>query len=175
MTQQPDPSTEPAVSDLLTQAFTEHRSRLVARARRVVVDPASAEDVVQEAFIRAWRAAGRFEPDEGPMHAWLLVITTNVAKDFVRARSRRPGLLAPDLEPWAPLIDGDIDRVTLRAELRAGLSRLTDAHRDAVVQTVLLDRPHRAVAAELGIRPGTLRSRLHYALRRLRAQLEIAC
>jgi RNA polymerase sigma-70 factor, ECF subfamily len=169
------PGADQPVRDCLTTAFVEHRRRLVARARRVVVDPALAEEVVQEAFIRAWRAADRFDLSGGPILGWLLVITTNVAKDSVRARSRRPALLVHDPEPFGRHHDGGIERVALRAELGAALAGLSDEHRDAVVQTVLLDRPHAVVAAELGVRPGTLRTRVHYALRRLRTQLEIAC
>jgi RNA polymerase sigma-70 factor, ECF subfamily len=169
MTQQPD------ASDLLGRAFAEHRSRLVARARRIVVDPALAEEVVQEAFIRAWRAMDRFEPADGPIIAWLLVITTNVAKDAVRTRTRRPALLVDDVEPFGRHTDGGIEQIGLQAELGAALAGLSDAHREAVVQTILLDRPHDAVAVALGVRPGTLRSRVHYGLRRLRAQLEVAC
>jgi RNA polymerase sigma-70 factor, ECF subfamily len=175
MAQQPTAYLGPPVSEQLTAAFVEHRRRLLARARRVVVDPATAEEVVQEAFIRAWRAADGFDPAAGPIVAWLLTITTNVAKDVVRTRTRRPVQLVQDLDPWGGHTDGDIERVALREELRAALARLSEPHREAVVQTILLDRPHAAVAAELGIRPGTVRSRVHYALRRLRTQLEMAC
>jgi RNA polymerase sigma-70 factor, ECF subfamily len=174
MTTQPDGSARPLVYDLLTSAFLEHRRRLLWRARGVVADPVLAEDVVQEAFLRAWRAADRFDPAAGPVLGWLLVIPTNVAKDAVRARSRRPAVLVDDLEPFGAAEDGGIERVSLRDELGAALDGLTDAHRDALVQTVLLDRPYDAVAEELGVRPGTVRSRVHYALRRMRAQLEIA-
>jgi RNA polymerase sigma-70 factor (ECF subfamily) len=67
---------------------------------------------------------------------------------------------------------GDIDRLILRSGLRHALSRLGPHHRDAVVETVLRDRPYADVAAELGVTPGTLRTRVHYGLRRLRCVLE---
>jgi RNA polymerase sigma-70 factor (ECF subfamily) len=66
----------------------------------------------------------------------------------------------------------DIDRMILRSELRHALSRIESHHRDAVVETVLRDRPYADVAAELGVSPGTLRTRVHYGLRRLRGVLE---
>jgi RNA polymerase sigma-70 factor (ECF subfamily) len=60
----------------------------------------------------------------------------------------------------------------LRAQLRQALSSLGAHHRDAVVETVLRDRPQADVAAELGVTHGTLRTRVHYALRRLRHLLQ---
>ena len=156
-------------------AYAEHHATLVARARRVVVDPHAAEDAAQEAFIRAWRACARFDPERGPLRQWLLAITVNVAKDHVKARVRRrtevlhdPGRLP------ASGVDG-IDRVLERAELGEALRVLSSDHRDALVHTFLLERPYSEVAAQLGIRQGTLRTRVHYALRRLRAELEPAC
>lgn len=163
------------VESWLTEAYVEHHRALVARARRVVVDPHLAEDVAQEAFIRAWRARASFDPARGPVRPWLLAITANVAKDHVKARVRRRTAIldAPGDLP-GPSADG-LDRVVERAELLEALRGLSDKHRDAVVHTFLLGRPYAEVAAQLGIRPGTLRTRVHYALRRLRAELEPAC
>ena len=150
-----------------------YHARMLGRARRIVVDPDLAEDVVQEAFLRAWRACSSFDAAGGPLVNWLLVITGHTAIDMVKARVRRPPLAsgpARENVPGAGL--GDIDRVILRAQLRQALSSLGAHHRDAVVETVLRDRPYADVAAELGVTLGTLRTRVHYALRRLRYLLE---
>ena len=64
-----------------------HRPQLLARARRVVVDRYLAEEAVQEAYLRAWRACATFDPDGSPLVNWLLAITGNVAIDLVRARA----------------------------------------------------------------------------------------
>ena len=157
----------------MAAAHAAYHARMLARARRIVVDPDLAEDVVQEAFLRAWRACSSFDPEGGPLVNWLLVIAANTAVDMVKARVRRPPLAsgpAPENAPAAGL--GDIDLVILRAQLRQALTSLGAHHRDAVVETVLRDRPHADVAAELGVTPGTLRTRVHYALRRLRSVLE---
>jgi RNA polymerase sigma-70 factor (ECF subfamily) len=178
-TKGPDPdayamSTTYADSTELAIAFEHHAARLKARARRIVVDPHLAEEVVQEAFIRAWRAYCRFDPDGGPLVNWLLAITGNVAIDMARARARRPAP-APDV-PGSE--DGDIagtvsdvDRLILRDQLNEALAKVSPQHRSAVIELVLLDRPQAEVAAELGINPATLRTRLHYALRQLRVLL----
>ena len=171
----PTPAPGLRAESWLAEAYVDHRRALVARARRVVVDPHLAEEVAQEAFIRAWRAQTRFDPARGPVRQWLLAITANVAKDQVKARLRRRTAIVDDRGDSAGSGIDSLDRVVDRAELADALRVLSDDHREVVVQTFLLGRPYAEVAAQLGIRPGTLRTRLHYALRRLRAQLEPVC
>ena len=159
----------------MSAAHAAYHDRMLARARRIVVDPDLAEDVVQEAFLRAWRACSSFDPAGGPLVNWLLVITANTAIDTVKARVRRPPLgpgSASENVPAAGL--NDIDLLILRSQLRDALSRIGAHHRDAVVETVLRDRPYGDVADELGVTPVTLRTRVHYGLRRLRCVLESA-
>jgi RNA polymerase sigma-70 factor (ECF subfamily) len=158
----------------LSAAFAEHHQALVARARRMVVDPHLAEEVAQEAFTRAWRACHRFDPRRGPLRPWLLAITANVAKDRVKARVRRPAVTRADLADRHTAVDGGLDRVLVRAALVEALGTLSTEHRDALVHTYLLDRPSLEVAEQLGIKRETLRTRVHYALHRLRAELEPA-
>jgi RNA polymerase sigma-70 factor, ECF subfamily len=157
----------------MAAAHAAHHTRMLARARRIVVDPDLAEDVVQEAFLRAWRACPSFDPARGPLVNWLLVITAHAAVDIVKARVRRPPLASGPAgeDPPAAGIN-DIDLLVLRSQLRQALSRIGAHHRDAVVETVLRGRPYADVAAELGIAPGTLRTRVHYGLRRLRCVLQ---
>ena len=157
----------------MAAAHAAYHARLLARARRIVVDPDLAEDVVQEAFLRAWRACSSFDPAGGPLVNWLLVITANTAIDMVKARLRRPPLASGPASDNAPAAGiNDIDLLILRSQLRQALSSIRAHHRDAVVGTVLRDRPYADLAAELGVTPGTLRTRVHYGLRRLRCLLE---
>jgi RNA polymerase sigma-70 factor (ECF subfamily) len=159
----------------MAAAHAAYHARMHARARRIVVDPDLAEDAVQEAFLRAWRACSSFDPAGGPLVNWLLVITANTAIDMVKARARRPQPASGPAAEDAPAAGlGDIDRLILRSQLRHALSAIGAHHRDAVVETVLRDRPYADVAAELGITPATLRTRVHYGLRRLRRVLETA-
>jgi RNA polymerase sigma-70 factor (ECF subfamily) len=159
----------------MAAAHAAYHARLLARARRIVVDPDLAEDVVQEAFLRAWRACASFDPAGGPLVNWLLVITANTAIDMVKARVRRPPLASGSADENAAEAGlSDIDRLILRSELRDALSSIGAQHRDAVVETVLRDRPYADVAAELGVPAGTVRTRVHYGLRRLRCVLETA-
>src|SRR5436190_16271547 len=130
----------------MAAAHAAYHARLLARARRVVVDPDLAEDVVQEAFLRAWRACASFDPAGGPLVNWLLVITGNTAIDMVKARVRRPPLAACSAGDNAPVTGiNDIDLLILRSELRDALSSIGAHHRNAVVETVLRDRAHAEV------------------------------
>jgi RNA polymerase sigma-70 factor (ECF subfamily) len=94
---------------------------------------------------------------------------------LVKARTRRPPVAAApaDGEQPPPGIS-EVDRFLLRDQLRRALATIGREHRAAVVETILRDRPHHEVAADLGVPAGTVRSRVHYALRRLRLQLEAA-
>lgn len=158
----------------LRAAHDAYRRRMLALAHRVLADPHRAEEAVQEAFLRAWRSCCSFDPQGGPVLHWLLVITRNVAIDLVKARVRRPptapGAVAEE-SSWSVAMT-DEDRVLLRAELLDALDRLGPEHRSVVVRTVVMDRAPADVALELGIPVGTVRSRVHYALRRLRDLLE---
>src|SRR5262245_58924058 len=157
----------------MAAAHAAYHVRMLARARRIVVDPDLAKDVVQEAFIRSWRACSSFDPAGGPLVNWLLVITANTAIDMVKARHRRLPLASGPASDNAPAAGiSDIDLLILRSQLRQALSSIGAHHRDAVVETVLRDRPYADLAAELGVTPGTLRTRVHYGLRRLRCLLE---
>jgi RNA polymerase sigma-70 factor, ECF subfamily len=172
-TRSPDRCARLCTEHGMAAAHAAYHARMFARARRIVVDPDLAEDVVQEAFLRAWRACASFDPAGGPLVNWLLVITANTAIDMVKARVRRPPLASGPADQDAPAAGlNDIDLLVLRSQLRQALSSITPRHRDAIVETVLRDRPYADVAAELGVTPGTLRTRVHYGLRHLRCVLE---
>jgi RNA polymerase sigma-70 factor, ECF subfamily len=157
----------------MAAAHAAYHARMFARAHRTVVDPDLAEDAVQEAFLRAWQACSSFDPAGGPLVNWLLVITANTAIDMVKTRVRRPPLTSGSAnENVSAAGISDIDLLVLRSQLRHALSSIGAHHRDAVVETVLRDRPQTDVAADLGVTPGTLRTRVHYGLRRLRRVLE---
>lgn len=167
----PDGCAGLCTEDGLAAAYAAYYRRLLARAHRIVVDPGLAEEAVQEGFTRARQACGSFDPAGGPLIHWLLTITSNVPKDLVKARLRRPPLAPAAVEsPKVPGID-DIDRVILRAQLRTALAGISEHHRSAVIETILRDRPiyrRRPQARDQG---HDVRTRVHYALRRLRTDL----
>lgn len=179
-----DPGVDlPATSERERQhAFREHvvpeLELLYAMAMRLTRDPHTAEDLVQDTLLRAYRALDRF--DGRHPRAWLLTILRNT--NINRGRKRTPALLIdPDRTfgqvpgPGADARDGAaepaLDRIADPALVRA-LRSLSEDHQ-AVIALVDVDGLSYAEAAELlGIPLGTLMSRLHRARRRVRQHLE---
>src|ERR1019366_9736012 len=87
---QDDPVSESADAAGLRVAFVAHGGELYGYARRSLGDPRAAEDVVQETFIRAWRARDRFDTNLGTLRTWLFTIARRVVIDHARARAIRP-------------------------------------------------------------------------------------
>jgi RNA polymerase sigma-70 factor (ECF subfamily) len=153
----------------LHRAFLAHGSELFGFARRALDDASAAEEVVQETFVRAWRARHRFDPKLGSLRTWLFAIERNVVIDQARARAlRRTEPLVEDV-----VSNGDdLEQAMVGWQVEEGVRRLRPEHRHALVETYFRGRSSRDVAAELGIPEGTVRSRLFYALRSLRLTLE---
>lgn len=169
-------------ADGFAAVHREHRAWMIGRARAVLGDRESAEDAVQEAFLRAWRACAAFDPTGVPtLRAWLATITRNVVIDIVRARAIRPQLPPAGWEDgWGTdagasggsAVDPALENAPLRLLLLDALAGVSDEHRGAVLRAVLRDRSYPEVAAELGLPVGTVKSRVHYALRGLRGTLD---
>ena len=153
-----------------------HETIAFRTAYLITGSAADAEDVVQEACLKAYRALGRFDPSR-PFRPWLLAIVANEARNRLRgdarradlalraAREGRPDDAAPPAE--ASLLAGE-----RRATLLAALDRLRDEERLAVACRYLLDLSEEETAAALGVARGTVKSRVSRALDRLRAELE---
>jgi RNA polymerase sigma-70 factor (ECF subfamily) len=144
-------------------------------ALRLTGDEEDARDVAQEAYLRAYRAIGRFRGDAA-FTTWLYRITANCASTSLGRRSRhRTEPLGDD----APVADEhpDTDPVAmatagaLRDRIDAALADLPPRLRAVVVLRDVYDLPHEAIAAELGISVAAAKVRLHRARRRLREQL----
>jgi RNA polymerase sigma-70 factor (ECF subfamily) len=144
-----------------------------------------AEEVTQEAFLKAWRAFGRFRPD-APFRPWLLRIVANEARNRVRADRRRRRAAGWDRgagQPFAPGVEpADPDpspeeRVLAtddRRHLLAALDRLRDEDRLIISARYLLELSETEMAEAFGIPRGTVKSRLSRAMSRLRAGLEVS-
>jgi RNA polymerase sigma-70 factor, ECF subfamily len=144
-------------------------------ALRLTADEEDARDVVQEAYLRAYRGLRRFR-GEAQFTTWLYRITANCAATHVSRSSKHRHLRVEDHEP---ILDdrpsADLDRraelVALRSDLTAALAELPAGLRAVVVLRDVYDLPHEAIAAELGISEGAAKVRLHRARLRLRERL----
>jgi RNA polymerase sigma-70 factor, ECF subfamily len=153
----------------LRNAFLTHGGELYGYARRSLGDPGAAEDVVQETFVRAWRARDRFDSGLGTLRTWLFTIARRVVIDHARSRAiRRNEPLPLDLA----VADDEVEKAMVGWQVEEAMRRLRPEHRQVLVETYYRGRSGREVAEELGIPEGTVRSRLFYALRTLRLTLE---
>ena len=143
--------------------------RLLAIARKILRDPDAAEDALQQAVIVAWRTLPRLR-DPGAFDAWLTRILVNACYgEANRTRRFRSQVREVRDEPsTADPVAAFDEREALEQAFRA----LTPAHRAVIVLHHFADLPLTEVARIVGVGPGTARSRLHYALRALRASLE---
>lgn len=140
-------------------------------ARRALDDAGLAEEAVQETFLRAWRAADRYDPDLSSLRTWMFAIARNVVIDLSRSRSSRPQ--PTELMAGHAPAENDQIEVALRSwEIEEGLKRISADHRYAIVEAYYRGRSCAEVAAETGIPEGTMRSRLFYGLKSLRLALE---
>ena len=145
-----------------------HR-RAYAVARAIVGTHEDAEDVVQETFLHAHKALGRFRPDQG-FGAWLHRIAANAALDLLRRRKVRAAEPIPD-SVALPFRD-PAESAELRGRLEAGLARLGERQRAVIVLHDVEGFRHAEIGEMLGIPEGTARSDLHHARRLMRQALD---
>jgi RNA polymerase sigma-70 factor (ECF subfamily) len=141
--------------------------RAYGLARHLVGDR-DAEDACQEALLTAWSAWSRLR-DHARFEAWFDRILVNTCMELLRRRARRPQTtLAED----SSIVDRDAASGSAEQDAMArALARLSPDHRATVVLRYWADLPTDGIAERLGVPPGTVRSRLHYALDALRADL----
>lgn len=144
-------------------------------ARRLTGNEEDGRDVVQDAYLRAWRGIGKFR-GEAAFSTWMYRITANAAATNVRRRRRQQAdPFEDDLEPADPRTDL---QPAAMAESAEALERITDALdelppklRSVVVLKDVYDLPHEAIAEELGITVAAAKVRLHRGRRKLRDAL----
>ncbi|MGC4938188.1 sigma-70 family RNA polymerase sigma factor [Kribbella sp. DT2] len=160
--------------DGIRAAYAEHGAELYRYALRQLDDEGAARDVVQETFLRAWRAADRYDPSLASLRVWLFAITRNVVIDEARRRSLRPASPQPldVLTALGPSTAGEDDATVTGWLIEEALQRIRPEARSALVETYLRGRPYAEVAAEQGVPVGTLRSRVFYGLKALRLAMD---
>lgn len=152
---------------LVRSLFEDHGRAMLAYATRLTADRAAAEDIVQEAVVRAWRHPDVLVNGKGSVRGWLLTVVRNLVTDQVRARRARPAEAA-ESPTTVPVARDHADRVVDSLAVLAALDRLSAEHREVLEHVYLHGRTVSETAETLGIPPGTVKSRSHHALRALR-------
>ncbi|GAB3107893.1 sigma-70 family RNA polymerase sigma factor [Streptomyces calidiresistens] len=172
----PSPATREPHGRRLATLLLRHRERLLRHVVRLTGgDPHRAEDIVQETLLRAWvflELTDDTDPaEEERLVAWLHRVARNLVIDTHRRDRAVPVGVVPD-ELMPPAGGSDVaEAVVDRQVVRHALARLSPAHREVLVEVHLRDRTGAEAARAIGIPPGTVKSRTHYALVALRREL----
>jgi RNA polymerase sigma factor (sigma-70 family) len=152
------------------EIFDRHEQRIRRHSRRLVPSPEDANDVVGITFLEAWRRRDSVRFVNGSLLAWLLVTATNTARNMSRATRRYQRVL--ERIPPSPHAPDPADLVETGPAVQA-LRTLSRRHQDVVALCVLQGFSTGDAAAALGIAEGTVKSRLHWAKRRLADRMEL--
>jgi RNA polymerase sigma factor (sigma-70 family) len=163
----------PWVAPTWDEVVRQHSARVYRLAYRLSGNPQDAEDLTQDTFVRVFRSLASFTP--GTFEGWLHRITTNLFLDMVRRRQRiRFDALPEDTERLpgrAPGPDQVFEDTQLDPQIQAALDALSPEFRVAVVLCDIEGLTYEEIAATLGIKLGTVRSRIHRGRTQLRREL----
>src|SRR5215210_8135753 len=161
--------------DALQDLYDKYRTMAYSIALRITADASLAEDVVQDAFLGAWRNAARYVEGRGSVKTWLLSIVHHRAVDAVRRR--RPTTELPDREAPSPQaltmpdIWPEVAGRMLRLEILAALRTLSDVQREAIELAYFGGLTQQEIATKTDTALGTVKSRVRLGLLALRREL----
>jgi RNA polymerase sigma factor (sigma-70 family) len=162
------------------ELFGRYAASANALARRIVVQPFLAEEIVQEAFLAIWRDPDAYDERRGSVRAWLMGMVHHRAVDAVRReesqRRRAEDARAADALEEAPdvadAVAEVVDAPRERRAIRAALEDLPDEQREVLELMYFRGLTQSAIATEMRIPLGTVKSRSLLGMRRLRDALE---
>ncbi len=159
----------------LDMLYERYRTMAYSIALRITSDASLAEDVVQDAFLGAWRNAGRYAESRASVKTWLLAIVHHRAVDAVRRR--RPTVDLPEREDVPPAqltlpdiwaeVAGNLDRDAVQGALRV----LSDVQREAIELAYFGGLTQQEIAARTDTPLGTVKSRMRLGLLAMRRAL----
>jgi len=161
--------------DAFEEFFARYRSSIYRTAYGLTGDRQAAEEILQDTFARAYQRRHTLHPDVSPL-PWLHRVSLNLCYSRLSRRRVSTDPIDEATESTraddAPLPAEHAERAELRAIVRDGIAALPEKHRSVVVLYYLQRLSLQETAEVLGIQLGTVKSRLHYALRGLRGHLE---
>jgi RNA polymerase sigma factor (sigma-70 family) len=145
--------------------------RLLALGSRMLGDPREAEDVAQDAFLRAWKQASRWTPGAARFDTWLHRVALNLCYDRLRRRREIASAEPPEQADEGPGPDRGLQAQDAGRRVNAALQRLPDRQREAVVLCHYQELGNIEAASLMGISVEALESLLGRGRRALRAAL----
>lgn len=158
-------------ADLLRQLHDQHAAALWGFVVRLLDgDRTGAQDVVQETLLRAWQHPAVLDPASGSVRGWLFTVARRIVIDQRRREHRRPEVVTADL-PERDLGVDEAGRLADRQVVMSALRTLSADHRAVLLECYFRGASVAQAAHTLGVAPGTVKSRTHYALHALRAAI----
>jgi RNA polymerase sigma-70 factor (ECF subfamily) len=153
--------------------FDRHASAAFSLAYRMCGRRATAEDIVQDAFLSLWRSGSGYDPRRGSVRSWVLSVVHNRAVDAMRRLGAKAGLDVPDegiaerLQA-AETTDGEVERRDDARQVRTALDELPPDQRQVIELAYFGGFTHNQIAEMLDLPPGTVKGRMRLGLTKLR-------
>ena len=171
----------PVSTDTFNQSLIDARPLVLAVIHRTgIKDRATAEDIAQDAFIKAWQASKTFQ-SKSKVSSWLCSIAKNAAIDHMRKHNRMVNLgdnAIPEKadssslsNPLAKMLEVEHE-ASVKAEVQAALSKLSPKHAEVIRMYHIEDMSYEAIAKSLKIPKGSVMSRLFHARKKMQALLK---
>lgn len=160
--------------DALAEAYRRHAGAVFALSRRLLIDPAMAEEVVQEVFLRLWSQPEKFDPERGSLRAFLLAQTHGRSVDVLRSETSRKRREERDARQTAESgydIEREVMDLSTADQVNEVMAVLPVDERRAIELAYFGGHTYRQVAVMLDQPEGTVKSRIRSGLRRMRDQL----
>jgi RNA polymerase sigma-70 factor (ECF subfamily) len=154
--------------------FQHFGPRVKSYMLRLGSDHATAEELVQEAFVKVWRKAGQYDPGRAAASTWIFTIARNLRIDAFRRENR------PELDPDDPALvaeppaaaDAAVQQKQESRRIRQAMSELPEDQREVIRLSFFEDRTHTEISGLLGVPLGTVKSRIRLAFSRIKTALE---
>jgi RNA polymerase sigma-70 factor (ECF subfamily) len=153
--------------------FDRHASAAFSLAYRMCGRRATAEDIVQDAFLSLWRSGSGYDPRRGSVRSWVLSVVHNRAVDAMRRLGAKAGLDVPDegiVERLhaAETTDAEVERRDDARQVRTALDELPPDQRQVIELAYFGGFTHNQIAEMLDLPPGTVKGRMRLGLTKLR-------
>lgn len=160
--------------EALAEAYRRHAGSVFALARRLLLDGALAEEVVQEVFLRLWNDPEKFDHERGSLRSYLLAQCHGRAVDLLRSETSRRNREERDARRTAERgydLEHEVVDLAIAEQVQEALTTLPEVEREAIALAYFGGHTYREVAEMLDQPEGTVKSRIRAGLRRLRTEL----
>jgi len=161
----------------LAEAYRRHAGAVFALSRRLLNDPTSAEEVVQEVFLRLWNSPDKFDPERGALRSYLLAQSHGRSVDLLRSEGARRRREERDAHRTAEAgydLEHEVLDMAVAERVKLAMAQLHDNERRAIELAYLGGHTYREVAVMLDEPEGTVKSRIRAGLKKMRGLLDPA-